>query len=108
MFFRAERTIAFARFIVAKIRQFVAAVDAVAVAGRRSRLDGNQRHAAIVLRTHTHAPAPTQQRAAQPKILDVFELCQPERIADFVVEFDPHAVRVRQKHLNHSRIKLFA
>ena len=108
MFLRAERAVALARFIVAEICQLVATVNAVAVTRGRSRLDGNQRHTAIVLRTRADTPAPTQQSASQRKILDVFELRQPERIADFVVEFDPHAVRVRQKHLNHSRIELFA
>ena len=44
MLFRAARTISLSRFVIALAREFVAAANAVAVSGDRSRFDGYQSH----------------------------------------------------------------
>src|SRR5690349_2439884 len=49
--FRTAWTISFACVLIAQASQFIAAVNAVAVASCRCRLDGNQRHALHALRS---------------------------------------------------------
>src|SRR5579863_3169871 len=106
VFLAAARAIAFARFFVAQTGKFVAAANAIAVAGRRSSLDRHESHHSseveiLSMRNGGRNPTgPDQPRSTRSTTTnhdrrgspckgtpnsDVFELREAERIADFFV-----------------------
>src|SRR6266704_4703847 len=55
MVLAASRAIALAGIFIAQASQFVAAADAIAIAGFGGRLDGNERHCKGIVRFHAIA-----------------------------------------------------
>src|ERR1700732_2602890 len=106
MLFGAPRAISLAGFLVTQACELVAIANAIAVARRRRGLNRHQSHSKFLRRRILPGRLHLRKRSTLVRSSSGFELRKTERIAHVLVQGEPDAVGLREKHLDDVGIEL--